>query len=115
MNVVNDSRPSVTMVRGSINVCCIDLLHCYTELLSTATCYFKWLKDETAASFSGVHMGVSINAISKLTLVHLTRWKPEKNRMGSRLSATVADVHQGPRVLRGKKYMDTSRHVTNTC
>lgn len=36
---------------------------------------FQCLKDETAASFSGVHMRVNINAIDKLTSVHLARRK----------------------------------------
>lgn len=49
-----------------------------TSSCSINACYFKRLKDETAASFSGVHMRVSMNAIDKLTSVHLARQKPEE-------------------------------------
>lgn len=49
-----------------------------TPSCSINVCYYKRLKDETAASFSGVHMRVCINAIDKLTFVHLARRKPEE-------------------------------------
>lgn len=90
MVVINDSGPSITTVGGSINVCYIELFHCYTELLNK--CYFKWLKDETEASFSGVCMRVSINAIDKLTFVHLARRKPEEAEWESRLGANIVNV-----------------------
>lgn len=49
-----------------------------TPSCSINVSYFKWLKNESAASFSGVHTRISINAIDNLTAVHLARRKPQE-------------------------------------